>query len=165
MKTWKTLILVSNLCILAGCDNSQQTTESASELAAPTTAPAAEVSATVPRAPAPADAQVFFVDLENGAIVSSPLTVVFGAEGIAIAAAGTYEDASGHHHLLVDAEVPDPSLPVPKDDNHIHFGKGQTEAVIELSPGEHTLQLVLGDGNHIPLEPSVLSEQITITVE
>jgi len=165
MNTWKTLILVSMLAIMAGCDNSQPPVEPASVAEAPATAPAENASASLARTPAPAGARVFFEDLESGATVSNPITVVFGTEEIAIVAAGTYEDATGHHHLLVDVELPDPSLPVPKDDNHIHFGKGQTETVIELAPGEHTLQLVLGDGNHIPHEPPVLSEQITITVQ
>ena len=72
---------------------------------------------------------------------------------------------SGHHHLLIDTDLPDPGLPIPKDDNHVHFGDGSTETEITLEPGEHTLQLMLGDHLHIPHDPPVTSEQITISVE
>ncbi len=82
-----------------------------------------------------------------------------------VAPAGVEAQGTGHHHLLIDTEVPNAGLPIPADDNHRHFGKGQTEAIIELAPGQHTLQLLLGDHLHIPHDPPVVSEQITITVE
>jgi hypothetical protein len=159
MNTWKTLTLALALAGAASCDSGGQ------PAAPPETAPLAAEPAVLPRSTAPANARVFFTALESGATVASPLTIEFGTESISIAPAGTYDDATGHHHLLIDVTLADMSLPVPKDENHVHFGKGQTEATIELGPGEHTLQLILGDGNHVPHEPPVLSEQIIITVE
>ena len=79
--------------------------------------------------------------------------------------AGTAGDGIGHHHLVVDSPLPALDQPLPKDDKHLHFGKGQTETVLTLAPGKHTLQLVLGDANHIPHQPAVVSERITITVK
>lgn len=123
--------------------------------------------------PAPPDARVFFVNLKDGDTVAAPVTVAFGIEGMVIAPAGSETPNSGHHHLLVDrtplGEGPDGAeelnANLPADANHIHFGKGQTETVLELAPGPHTLQLVLGDANHIPHNPPVVSERITITVK
>jgi hypothetical protein len=110
-------------------------------------------------------AAVFIITPVNGATVSSPVTVKFGISGMTVAPAGQYTPNSGHHHLLIDTELTDPSQPIPSDAGHLHFGKGQTETSIELAPGQHTLQLVLGDGNHIPHEPPVMSDVVTITVE
>ena len=121
----------------------------------------------------PDGAGIYFVDLEDGATVSSPVTVRFGLRGMGVAPAGTEKAMTGHHHLLIDrpafgegADGADEFIyAVPADDNHRHFGGGQTEVEVELAPGEHTLQLVLGDHNHIPHDPPVTSEVITITVE
>jgi hypothetical protein len=110
-------------------------------------------------------ARVFIVSPENGAEVSSPLTVVFGIEGFEVAPAGTYDEGTGHHHLLVDTELPAMDQPIPADDNHLHFGKGQTETSLELEPGEHTLLLLLGDGNHVPHDSALISDPVTITVK
>lgn len=121
--------------------------------------------AALPRNEAAPGATVFFVSPLNGATVASPVAVKFGISGIAIQPAGVMSANSGHHHLLVDTELADPNLPVPSDPQHLHFGKGQTETTLELEPGEHTLQLVLGDSNHIPHITPVISEPITITVE
>lgn len=117
--------------------------------------------------PSPAGAKVYFIDLENGDTVKSPVTVRFGLSGMGVAPAGTEKEKTGHHHLLVDATFDDLDAAegIPSDDNHRHFGGGQTEASVEIAPGEHTLQLVLGDQNHIPHNPPVTSEVITITVE
>jgi hypothetical protein len=120
----------------------------------------------IPRTASPANAKLYIVNLANGATVKSPVTIVFGLSGMGIAPAGVQFENAGHHHLLVDAELPkDAGLPLPATDNIKHFGKGQTEATIELKPGKHTLQLVLGDHNHIPFNPVVASPQITITVQ
>jgi hypothetical protein len=119
----------------------------------------------LPRTPAPPGATVFFITPGDGATVSSPVTVKFGISGMAVAPAGTMTPATGHHHLLIDTQLADTSLPVPSDKNHLHFGKGQTETTVELPAGSHTLQLVLGDGNHIPHDPPVTSGVITINVE
>ena len=116
----------------------------------------------------PADAMLYIVSPADGAEVSSPVVVNFGLKGMGVAPAGIYLEASpsGHHHLMVDVEeLPDLDLPLPKDDTHIHFGGGQTETTLELEPGTHTLQLVLGDHGHVPHDPPMKSEKITITVK
>ncbi|MEQ1671800.1 MAG: DUF4399 domain-containing protein [Hyphomicrobium sp.] len=115
--------------------------------------------------PSPAGAKVLFVEPKAGAEVTSPVTVKFGIEGMEVAPAGTDKPNSGHHHLIIDTKLADPKAAIPADANHIHFGKGQTETKIDLKPGQHTLQLVLGDKNHVPHTPPVVSEVITITVK
>ena len=112
------------------------------------------------------DAKLYIISPLDGETVSSPVKIVFGLQGMGIAPAGIKFDNTGHHHLLIDmAELPDVNSPIPSDDNHKHFGKGQTEAVIELQPGEHTLQLMLGDHMHIPHDSVVVSKKIKINVE
>jgi len=121
--------------------------------------------AEIPRTPSPADASVAIVSPLDGEVVTSPLKVVFAIHGMTLAPAGGAEPNSGHHHLLIDTPVPtDLSKPLPADSQHLHFGKAQTETEVTLAPGRHTLQLILGDANHIPHEPPVISKQITITV-
>jgi len=110
-------------------------------------------------------ATVFIISPLNGSTISAPVAVKFGISGMAVAPAGQFADNSGHHHLLINTELENPGQPIPSDAGHLHFGKGQTETTIELEPGQHTLQLVLGDGNHIPHEPPVISGIVTITVE
>jgi len=116
----------------------------------------------------PAEAKLYIVSPADGAEVSSPVVVNFGLKGMGVAPAGIYLEASpsGHHHLMVDVEeLPDLNLPLPKDETHIHFGGGQTETTLKLEPGTHTLQLVLGDHGHVPHDPPMKSEKITITVK
>jgi hypothetical protein len=113
----------------------------------------------------PVGAKVTIVEPANGATVSSPLTVKFGIAGMELAPAGTEKANSGHHHLLIDQKLADAKVGIPADANHKHYGKAQTEATVELTPGTHTLQLVLGDQNHIPHDPVVASEVITVTVK
>ena len=115
--------------------------------------------------PSAPDGKVFFIEPKNGAEATSPVALKFGIEGMEVAPAGTEKQHSGHHHVLIDTKLTDYHSPVPADDNHKHFGKGQTETALELKPGQHTLQLVLGDHNHIPHDPPVQSEVITITVK
>ena len=103
---------------------------------------------------------VYIVSPADGEVVTSPVKVIFGLAGAGVAPAGTNAPNSGHHHLIIDAPLPDTNAPVPADDNHKHFGKGQTEATIELAPGEHTLQLLLGDWLHIPHDTPVASKQM-----
>ncbi|MEE9359572.1 MAG: DUF4399 domain-containing protein [Hyphomicrobium sp.] len=117
------------------------------------------------RTPSPAGAKVFFIEPADGATVTNPVTVKFGIEGMEVAPAGTDKPNTGHHHVLIDTVLEDFESPIPADDMHKHFGKGQTETQLELTPGEHSLQLLLGDQNHIPHDPVVESESITITVE
>jgi len=116
------------------------------------------------RTPAAEGARVFIKTPADGATVTSPVTVVFGVENMAIVAAGTDQEHSGHHHIIVDAALPDLNAPIPKNDHYIHFGDGSTSTELELDPGEHTLQLLLGDHRHIPHEPAISSRKITITV-
>ncbi len=121
--------------------------------------------AQMPRTPAPAGANAYIISPSDGQRVTSPVTVRFGLQGIGVAPAGVQNPNTGHHHLLIDVdEMPSMSMPLPATEHIVHFGGGQTEATIALSPGKHTLQLVLGDYLHIPHSPPVRSEQITITV-
>ncbi|WP_382171338.1 DUF4399 domain-containing protein [Hydrogenophaga luteola] len=113
---------------------------------------------------APATARLYFVNLADGATVSSPVKVVFGLSGMGVAPAGVEKAGTGHHHLLVNVNEWDANAPLPANDNFRHFGAGQTEVSLDLKPGQHTLQLVLGDQNHIPHHPVVMSDRITITV-
>lgn len=120
------------------------------------------------RTKAPAGAEAYIVAPADGAKVKGPVKVVFGLKGMGIAPAGIEFPNSGHHHLLIDAPAPsgaDLALPIPDDANHRHFGKGQTEVELTLAPGKHTLQLLLGDHGHVPLDPVVASKVVTITVE
>jgi hypothetical protein len=115
--------------------------------------------------PAAAGAAVYIIQPAAGARVKSPVKVVFGLTGMGVAPAGIKFDNTGHHHLLVDTELPaDLTLPLPATDNIRHFGKGQTETTIELPPGKHTLQLLFADYTHTPFTPNVASKKITITV-
>lgn len=114
---------------------------------------------------APAGAKVYFPTLKDGDTVSSPVTVVFGLAAMGIAPAGTQVEGTGHHHLLVDDPTVDYTVPLPMTDQVKHFGKGQTETVLTLKPGKHTLQLVFGDWKHQAFNPSIQSDKITITVK
>lgn len=121
--------------------------------------------------PAPEGAEVYFVNLEDGATVSSPVTIVFGLSGMGVAPAGTEKENTGHHHLLLnrpplgEGEEGELEYGLPADDNHIHFGGGQTQVTLDLPAGQHTMQLVMGDLNHVPHIDPVTSDVITITVE
>ena len=117
--------------------------------------------------PAPEGAEVYFIDLEDGATLTNPVTLRFGLKGMGVAPAGTEKEKTGHHHLIINETIEGDALnePIPADDNHKHFGGGQTEVTLDLPPGTHTLQLVLGDWSHIPHNPPVMSERVTITVE
>ena len=123
--------------------------------------------------PSPDGAMLYFVNLEDGGSYSSPVTVNFGLSGMGVAPAGTEKENTGHHHLLVNRPAlgegefgaEEFELALPSDDNHRHFGGGQTEVTLDLPAGEHTLQLVLGDAGHVPHNPPVVSDVITIVVE
>jgi hypothetical protein len=110
-------------------------------------------------------ANVYIVSPAQGETVSSPVKIVFGLGGMGVAPAGMEKSGTGHHHLLIDTGLPDLGRAIPSDNNHRHFGGGQTETVIELAPGEHSLQLLLADFAHLSHNPAVLSKQITITVK
>ncbi|MBK7168236.1 MAG: DUF4399 domain-containing protein [Gammaproteobacteria bacterium] len=116
--------------------------------------------------PSTPGAEVYFISPLDGETVHNPLTVRFGLRGMGIAPAGVTQANTGHHHLLIDVtELPAPGQPIPADAEHRHFGGGQTETTLELSPGVHTLQLLLADQAHVPHQPPVVSQRITIQVD
>jgi len=116
--------------------------------------------------PAPKDAVLYFVWPQNGAVIKGGFWCRFGLRNMGVTHAGDSFPNSGHHHLLIDVSEPlNPKEPIPQDKSHLHFGAGQTEARIELPPGKHTLQLVLGDAEHYPFNPPVVSEKITVTIK
>jgi hypothetical protein len=119
----------------------------------------------LPRTTAPEGASVYIISPADGATLSSPVTVRFGLRGMGVGPAGLDNPKTGHHHLIIDAPLPDLDLPIPADDRHVHFGGGQTEVTVELAPGRHTLQLLLGDRNHVPHTRPLYSQRIEITVE
>ena len=114
--------------------------------------------------PSPPGAAAYFIDLKNGDTLGPKAVIHFGLRGMGVAPAGSDRENSGHHHLLVDTEPPPLDQPIPNDFNHLHFGAGQTETEVSLAPGEHTLQLLLGDKAHIPHSPPILSEPIHVHV-
>ncbi len=118
------------------------------------------------RSPSAPGANLYFISPAHGERVESPLRVRFGLQGMGVAPAGVDKSATGHHHLLIDVDrLPPLDRPLPKDARHRHFGGGQTEVLLELPPGRHSLQLILGDKNHIPHEPALISERIVIEVK
>lgn len=112
-----------------------------------------------------AEARVYFINLEDGDEVESPFLIQFGLSEMGIAPAGIDRENTGHHHLLINVKDLDFSKPIPASKNHIHFGGGQTESLVELPPGDYSLQLVLGDMTHTPHTPPIVSKQINITVK
>jgi hypothetical protein len=127
----------------------------------------AAFAAAADRIAPPAGAEVYFIAPQNGAKLHSPITIKFGLKGMGIAPAGIKFDNTGHHHLLVDSDVSELKLdaPMPATDKIVHFGKGQTEATLTLTPGKHTLQLVFADYLHQAFDPLLTSKKITITVD
>jgi hypothetical protein len=116
---------------------------------------------------APPGASVYFISPKDGDTVTSPFKVQFGLSGMGVAPAGVDKPKTGHHHLIIDATLSPEELkqPIAADAKHVHFGGGQTEAMVTLEPGQHTLQLVLGDWSHIPFDPPITSPVITVTVQ
>ena len=114
------------------------------------------------RTPAPPQAQVYFIDLKDGSRVPLNLHVRLGLQNMGVSPAGVAFPGTGHHHILIDAPLPPLDRPIPADDNHLHLGGGQTEADLTLTPGPHTLQLLMGDKDHVPHEPPVMSAVIHV---
>ncbi len=115
--------------------------------------------------PAPADAILYFISPRDGERISGAFWCRFGLRNMGVTHAGDATPNMGHHHLLIDVDEPlDPNEPIPQDRKHLHFGAGQTEVKLPLKPGQHTLQLLLGDEAHVPHNPPVISERITVTV-
>ncbi len=117
------------------------------------------------RMTSPKDAYVYIGWPVNGTVIhSTRFKIWFGTRNFGVAPAGTFVPNTGHHHLLIDTDLPPFDQPIPSDKQHLHFGGGQTEAIIELPPGRHTLQLLMADGNHVPHDPPLYSKKITIYV-
>ena len=116
------------------------------------------------RTPAPHDAYVYIGWPVDGARVGTKFKVWFGTRNFGVAPAGVNTKNTGHHHLLIDVPVPPLDQPIPNDRNHLHFGLGQTETELELPPGRHTLQLLMGDADHVPHDPALMSRRITVIV-
>src|SRR5689334_10109892 len=114
---------------------------------------------------APPNAYLYIGWPNDGDVVKSPFKVWFGLRNMGVAPAGVTKANTGHHHLLVDTDLPPLDEPIPNNQQHLHFGSGQTETVLDLPPGKHTLQLLLGDANHVPFSPPVMSKKITIMVK
>jgi hypothetical protein len=160
----RTLGASTALICLITAGAAAQGTQGQPAAAQPAAAQAASASAT-PRTPAPHDAYVYIGWPLDGAIVNgSHIKVWFGTRNFGVAPAGVAMRNTGHHHLLIDVPVPPLDQPIPNDRNHLHFGLGQTETVIELPPGKHTLQLLMGDADHVPHDPALMSKRITIYV-
>jgi len=119
----------------------------------------------IPRTASTEGASVFFITPADGDTVANPVNIEFGIAGMDVVKAGNNKPNSGHHHLLIDTGLPDLGLPIPADKHHVHFGDGSVSTQISLPPGEHKLQMLLGDHLHIPHDPPLTSAQITITVE
>jgi hypothetical protein len=129
-------------------------------------APTAHAQApAIARTPRPANARLYVISPAAGETVSSPVTVRFGLAGMGVAPAGVATPNTGHHHLILDSALPALDVPLPKDDKHRHFGGGETEVTIELAPGPHAIQLVLGDRDHVPHDPPLVSEKLQFTVK
>jgi hypothetical protein len=112
----------------------------------------------------PEDARVYILWPPDGQVVHGTFWVRMGLSGAGIAPAGVQKQGTGHHHLLIDVPLPPLDEPIPNDKNHLHFGLGQTETQLDLPAGKHTLQLLLGDANHVPQKPPLYSKPITVTV-
>jgi hypothetical protein len=151
--------------VLAACGQQEPAAPAAPPAAAPAAAPP-PAAAALARKPAPAGAMAYIIEPADGARVTSPVRVVFGLKGIGVAPAGVDRNDAGHHHLLVDAPLPtELGLPLANDEQHRHFGGGQTEVELTLAPGRHTLQLLLGDHLHIPHDPPIASSVVTVEVQ
>ncbi|MEL7186623.1 MAG: DUF4399 domain-containing protein [Pseudomonadota bacterium] len=157
-------ILVLAAC-LAACGKETPPQEPAKVVDEAQTPATDSAPAVLPRSASAEGAAVFFITPTDGDTVTNPVTIEFGIAGMEVVPAGNNAPNSGHHHLLIDTGLPDLGLPIPADAQHVHFGDGSTSTEITLGPGEHTLQMLLGDHLHIPHDPPLASDVITITVE
>ena len=147
---------------LAGCGQKAADEPAA---VAPADSEATTEAAGLIRIAAPRSARVFFITPADGDSVSGLTPIEFGIDGMDVVKAGQQQPDSGHHHLIIDAALPDLGLPIPADEHYIHFGDASTSTELTLDPGSHTLQLLLGDHRHVPHDPPVMSDVITVIVE
>jgi len=163
------IFLFSTILAFAMSACSQQASEEPAADASEETS--AETSSALPRAPgiprtaSVGGAGVFFISPTDGDTLTNPITVEFGLDGMDVVKAGDDAPHSGHHHLLIDADLPDLGLPIPASEHYVHFGDGSTSTELNLEPGSHTLQLLLGDYLHIPHDPPLISDPIAVIVE
>ena len=165
-----TALTIGLILTLVACANQGGMQTTAVTSAAPTepmkvTVSTSKLAAGYEKVAATAGSKLYFINLKNGESVGSPVTVQFGLSGMGVAPAGIEKAGTGHHHLLIDVDAIDVNAPIPNSDQLRHFGLGQTEVTLPMTPGKHTLQLLLADQNHIPHHPPVMSERITITVK
>jgi hypothetical protein len=158
-------LIASFAVVLSGCSPDTGNAPAEPSAGAPPTAPAAPAAPSLARKPSPAGARVYIISPRDGETVSSPVRVVFGLSGAGVAPAGIVKENTGHHHLLIDTAAPTLDLPIPADATHVHFGGGQTETTVTLTPGRHTLQLLLADELHVPHDPPLISDVVTIDVQ
>lgn len=154
-------VFLPSLLLLVACG--QENTETGPTVAATQVEP--ESPSAMAPTPSAEGARVFFITPSDGDTVSSTVWLEFGLDGMELAPSGTAIPNSGHHHIIIDQDLPDLSLPVPADAQHVHFGDARSETELDLAPGPHTLQLLFADHLHIPHDPPLFSEQISITVE
>ncbi len=158
----KNIIIVFSIFLIISCesnDNNNAVDKKVSVQNMPTSPPS------IKRVVSPTGSKIYFIAPKNDEIVSNPVSLEFGSEGVEIVPSGQNKPATGHHHIIIDAELPNMNLPIPADDNYVHFGDGSSSTQLTLEPGIHTLQLLLGDFLHIPHDPPLYSEKITVTVE
>jgi hypothetical protein len=154
-RTTSVFTLLFSLALLSACQTPAEETVSAT----------ADEQESAGRSSSADGATLYIISPMDGEETGGSVTVRFGLSGMGVAPAGTVKDNTGHHHLLIDVEeLPSFEFPIPNDANHRHFGGGQTQVSIDLEPGTHTLQLVLGDQSHVPHDPPLVSEKITITI-
>ena len=159
------LSLLALLISMAACgEKPTQETVQTTPVTTAAQVPATEPPQT-PRTASSEGASVFFITPADGATVTNPISIEFGIAGMDVVKAGNNQPNSGHHHLLIDTGLPDLELPIPANEQHVHFGDGSVSTQISLPKGEHKLQMLLGDHLHIPHNPPLTSAQITITVE
>jgi len=163
------IFLFSTILAIAMSACSQQASEEpaadASEAAVAETSAKPPQAAELPRTASVDGAGVFFISPADGDTLTNPITVEFGLDGMDVVKAGDNAAHSGHHHLIIDAGLPELGLPIPASEHYVHFGDGSTSTELNLEPGSHSLQLLLGDYLHIPHDPPLMSDPITVIVE